>query len=120
MEQGRKSRSELLKRLALDAGFDRAGVATGLPQAAWEAYEAWLAAGLHGPLGYMAAQREARRSLESLLPGARAVLMVALGYVQQPRREAGRPKIARYALGRDYHKVLRSKLRRVAAAAERE
>ncbi len=117
---GIKSRAERLKALAIDEGFDRAGVAASFHPEAWAAYQAWLSAGLHGPLDYMASQCLQRRSLEAVLPGARSVLMVALGYSQPVSIEQGRPRIARYALGRDYHKVLRAKLRRVAARASEE
>ncbi|MCA1947443.1 MAG: tRNA epoxyqueuosine(34) reductase QueG [Armatimonadetes bacterium] len=119
-DQGTKSRAERLKALALEQGFDRAGVAVSLRPEAWLAYQAWLSAGLHGSLGYMAARSEERRGLEAILPGARSVLMVALGYAQPPEVRPGWPRVARYALGRDYHRVVRSRLRRVAARASEE
>lgn len=119
-DQGTKSRTERLRALALEEGFDRAGVAVSFPPEAWAAYREWLSQGLQGPLGYMAARSEERRSLEAILPGARSALMVALGYSQPVRVRPGWPRVARYALGRDYHKVVRSMLRRVAARAEAE
>lgn len=119
-DQGTKSRAGWLKALALEVGFDRAGVAVAFGPEARRAYDAWLSAGLHGPLTYMAERSEERRGLEAILPGARSVLMVALGYAQQPQVRSGWPRVARYALGRDYHKVVRSMLRRVAARASEE
>jgi epoxyqueuosine reductase len=69
-------------------------------------------------MGYLAASAQLRESLDSLLPGVRTVLSVGLNYNQKVGHELGQARIARYALGRDYHKVLRSKLRRVGASAE--
>jgi epoxyqueuosine reductase len=66
----------------------------------------------------MATSREQRTDPESLLPGVKSVLAVSLNYYREVERELGHPKVARYALGRDYHKVLRGKLKRIAAWTE--
>ncbi len=55
---------------------------------------------------------------EQLLPGVRSVVAVTLNYYQPNRSEAGKPRIAAYALGRDYHKVLRGKLKKLATWVE--
>lgn len=59
-----------------------------------------------------------RRDPRSLLPSATSVIAVSLDYYQEPAQ--AEPKIARYALGRDYHKVLRGRLRRLARWLEIE
>jgi epoxyqueuosine reductase len=51
----------------------------------------------------------------TLLPGVQSVIACALNYYQPLLHGAGGMKVARYALGRDYHKVIRGKLRRMSA-----
>jgi epoxyqueuosine reductase len=104
-----------LKAKALDLGFDAAGICRVVDAPHWDAYRQWLDRGMHGSMDYLRTQLELKRSPAELLPGARSLLAVALHYGQPLPYEPSQPKIARYALGRDYHKVLRGKLRRVAA-----
>lgn len=105
--------SGLLKAWAAEEGFDLAGVCAAQEPSTWPAYRDWLEDEFHGPLGYLAESLELRRSLDSLMPGTRSVLSVGLNYAQQPPAGPGQPKIARYALGRDYHKVMRGRLARI-------
>ena len=71
-------------------------------------------------MDWLARSRELRARVDSILPNARSVIAVTLDYnlPNPPRR--GYPRIAKYALARDYHKVLRAKLKRLAAVIERE
>jgi epoxyqueuosine reductase len=77
-------------------------------------YEAWLAAGRHGAMDWLASEkhRARRADPELLVPDIRAVVCVALCHppdVDEHRNERlGR--IARYAAGEDYHRVMRDKL----------
>jgi epoxyqueuosine reductase len=64
-------------------------------------------------MAYLATHEPLKASPENLLEGAKSVIAVTLNYYQEPPTRIG--KVARYALGRDYHKVLRSKLNRLAA-----
>lgn len=64
-----------------------------------------------GDMRYLHDQQQLRRDPDQLLPGYRSILVCALAY--QPQREAQELKRARYAAGRDYHKLLRRKLARV-------
>ena len=57
-----------------------------------------------------------KRHPASLLPGCQSVIAVSLNYNQSNSAAPGHPKIARYALGRDYHKVIHSKLARLSEA----
>ncbi len=106
--------SEELKEAARRQGFDPVGIAEA--GAAWsiDRLQEWLDAGRQGEMDWLARSVELRRTTESLLAGARSVLAVGMNYRQEAPREAGQPWIARYALGRDYHKVLRQRLRRAA------
>ncbi len=129
-------RSALAKRLAFDAGFDAAGVAApesleGTPEE--ERLGAWLAAGMHGTMAYMAREPGRRLDPARLLPGTRSILCVALNYGTQeadgarrageePEDAAGpgpaRGRVARYARGRDYHRIFAARLRRLAEALQ--
>src|SRR5439155_7658545 len=77
--------------------------------------EAWLAASRHGEMGYLASPRHrARRDDPArVLPDLRSIVCVALCH--EPTREAARDRrlgrIARYAAGEDYHRVMRDRLR---------
>jgi epoxyqueuosine reductase len=84
-------------------------------------YEAFVAAGKQGEMGWLAALPEARRRLdgEQILPGARTVICLARRYGRPEDDDARDPAtartIARYARGRDYHNGMRKKLRKLAA-----
>jgi epoxyqueuosine reductase len=78
-----------------------------------EAYLAWLAAGHAAGMDYLAEHMPLKAHPETLLPGVQSVIAVTLNYNQPVPRKRGRPRIARYALGRDYHRVLRGRLRRL-------
>ena len=98
--------------------LDGFGVATVEPLPRDQAaFDAWLARGYHRTMEYMEKHREARSDPARLLPGCRSVVAVALNY--GPGTDAtggpdGRGQVARYARGRDYHKVLGEKLKRLA------
>jgi epoxyqueuosine reductase len=105
---------------ALELGFDAVGVARAdvpLDQD-YAHYEAFVDAGLHATMAYLANHREVRRSLAgpTLLPGARSVICVAQRYaIRSPTPEPGIVgRIARYARGRDYHNHVRRRLRKLA------
>ena len=81
---------------------------------------AWLAAGKHGEMAYLAEREAMRCDPASLLPGATRAIVVTMDYLlpdTQPLRvlaDGSRGYVSRYALGRDYHKVLRRRLARLA------
>jgi epoxyqueuosine reductase len=103
--------SDAIKENALSLGFTTVGICPAVPAPHFEAYQAWLSKGYHGNMYYMATSSALRADPSSLLPGARSIIAVTLNYNQPNPPVPGQPHIARYALGRDYHKVLRSKLR---------
>jgi epoxyqueuosine reductase len=81
-----------------------------------DAYIDWLDRGLHAGMAYMKSSRSLRTDPGTLLHDAKSILAVSLNYNQEVDKSV--PRVARYALGRDYHKVLRGKLKRVARRAE--
>jgi len=104
-----------------ELGFSEIGIAdTGL--AADEArLSAWLAAGRHGEMDYMARHGLRRTRPGDLVPGTIRVISARLDYQPPGARDAAtvladsrRAYISRYALGRDYHRVLRRRLQRLA------
>ena len=108
--------SSELKALALELGFARAGVAAVEPlhQDA-ERLRAWLSAGSHGQMQYMADTAEVRADPRhaEMMPSARSVIVLATAYARSPglARLDGGGRIARYAQGRDYHPLLYDRLR---------
>jgi epoxyqueuosine reductase len=112
---------DVLKRAFHDEGLDLLGIA-GLPsgrdeerKAAQESYQRWLAAGHHGSMTYLERHQIGKYDPGSILEGTRSVIVAGLGYYQtRPNSEKASGLVARYAWGRDYHKVVLKKLRRVA------
>ncbi|MFZ4506979.1 MAG: tRNA epoxyqueuosine(34) reductase QueG, partial [Fimbriimonas sp.] len=112
--------AEALKQEGLRLGFDKVGVCAPVEPPHLAAMLKWLDRGHHASMSYLAERMDLRSHPASLLPGVQSVVAVALNYNQPNPIVDGEPRIARYALGRDYHKVLRSKLRRFGAWVERE
>jgi epoxyqueuosine reductase len=110
-------RTRIIKDLAAEIGFDRCGIAPADAVARGTYYRAWLARGRAGSMAYLDQHVEKRLDAGKLLPGARAVVVVALNYHQPTPAATGGPvagRIARYAWGEDYHIVLRDKLHALA------
>jgi epoxyqueuosine reductase len=107
------------RRLGFDAvGIARADVSLDRDIAA---YEAFVAAKMHGEMGWLARNGPARARLDgdAILPGARSVICLARRYPRPTVEEEARTPetvraVARYARGRDYHGFLRRRLRRLA------
>ena len=106
-----------LKRMAIDLGFDRAGIARlGTPAHA-DAFRGWLDRGDAAGMSYLRERAEERLRPELLLDGARSALCVAQQYAPTGEATTGDlwPRVARYARGRDYHNSMGQRLRRLAA-----
>lgn len=114
------STSELVKQIARELGFDLVGFCAVQEPPHLQAYAQWIAEGKHGQMGYLADHLPLKQDPRNLLPEARSVIAIGLNYNRPSEPETGNPRIARYALGRDYHKVLRSKLRTLQAWLETE
>jgi len=110
-----------LIELARELGFQQLGV-TGVDLAADEARLAqWLAAGRHGEMQYMARHGARRSRPAELMPGTVRVICVRMDCFapdvpapEQVLARGDRAYIARYALGRDYHLILRKRLQQLA------
>ena len=114
----REERTSLVKTLAARLGFDRTGVAAAIRPARAPFLVQWLRRGFAGDMDYLHRNLETRTNPAAMLPGAASIIVVALNYhAGPPATETAGPRgrIARYAWGRDYHKVVRKKLRRLVA-----
>jgi epoxyqueuosine reductase len=92
---------------------------SGIPQAR-ERLEAWLAAGHHGDMAWMAERREQRASPAGLWPAVRSVVMLGMSYApaRDPLANLARPErgtVSVYARSRDYHDVVKGRLKQVAS-----
>jgi epoxyqueuosine reductase len=108
-----------IKAWALEAGFDRAGIATLEPLAHGEAFVRWLERGEHASMRYLERRVAERLQPARILDGARSVLCVALRYwplagEEEPDGDLW-PRVARYARGDDYHDWMQDRLDEVAA-----
>jgi epoxyqueuosine reductase len=112
---------ERVKRWGREIGFDAVAIA-GTDLAAEEArLVEWLGRGWHGEMDYMARHGTRRARPAELVPGTVSVITARLNYRQPGARDSWEtladPEsafVSRYALGRDYHKVMRAKLQRLA------
>lgn len=107
---------EHIRRLALLSGACAAGFAAvePLPEAEMLRYDRWIAGGKNASMDYLERYRDIRRDPRLLLEGARTVLCAAFSY-SHPSADR-HPLFADYALGQDYHTVVRRHLEQVAAA----
>lgn len=117
--------ADRVKRWGREAGFDAVAV-SGIDLAREEAHLLdWLGRGWHGAMDYMARHGARRARPAELVPGTASVVTVRLDYWPGVARDADEvladPSLAyvsRYALGRDYHKVLRGRLARLVRRIE--
>jgi len=114
-----------IKQWAGESGFQQAGISdTDLAQAE-RMLESWLANGNHGTMAYMAKHGRKRSRPDELVAGTLRVISVRLDYLLPDDNPAAiladtsKGFVSRYALGRDYHKLMRSRLQRLATRIER-
>lgn len=107
---------EKIRAAGQQLGFAAIGVARADPGDAVAGLRAWLAEGCHGQMDYMARHAELRAHPEQLQPGTITVISAALDYLPHGKvaDDPGQAAISRYAQGRDYHKVIRSRLQKLA------
>jgi len=104
-----------LKEQAGKEGFAAVAVAAaGMHQHA-TAFTDWLREERHASMSWMARDPEKRCDPRLLLPGCRSVIALAINYWPGKKEQRHAGMVARYAWGRDYHKVLGSKAARLAA-----
>jgi len=114
-----------IKQWGKELGFQQTGIAD-LDLAEAESHlSAWLQAGFHGEMDYMQRHGSKRSHPEELVPGTLRVISVRLDYLPQDRKAMAEQMddsldayISRYALGRDYHRLMRNRLQNLAERIE--
>ncbi|HEY4374534.1 MAG TPA: tRNA epoxyqueuosine(34) reductase QueG [Burkholderiales bacterium] len=117
-----------IRGLGRALGFDAVGFAgADLGAAAQARLQAWLEAGYHGEMDYMARHGMKRVRPAELVPGTLTVITARMNYLAAPAEaallridRAGEAYVSVYAHGRDYHKVMRNRLQRLAEQVEAE
>ena len=114
-----------IRRWGIELGFARVGISDVNLQDAEPRLLEWLRAGFHGDMDYMAKHGVKRARPAELVPGTVRVIAARLNYLPGEAadswrviHDAERAFISRYALGRDYHKVMRRRLQRFAERIE--
>jgi epoxyqueuosine reductase len=112
---------DALLGMARERGFDALGVSDVELSGDAAHLDRWLGAGKHGEMGYMSRHGSRRTRPEELVPGTVRVLSARMNYWPGDARDATEaladPElgyVSRYALGRDYHKLMRNALQRLA------
>jgi epoxyqueuosine reductase len=110
-----------IRAWARELGFQQLGIADAQGREVDAArLERWLGAGMHGEMDYMARHGEKRTRPAALVPGTQRVISVRMDYggdEEEAWRTLADPRrayVARYALGRDYHKLIRQRLQKLA------
>ena len=109
------SLSSSIKRWGRELGFQGVGIADADLSAAEPRLLEWLAQGRHGEMEYMARHGALRARPAELKPGTLRVISCRMNYLNAdaPHNDPETADIARYARGRDYHKVLRDRLQKL-------
>ena len=110
-----------IKAKARDLGFNLCGITPAVPSPTLHAYLRWIERGMHGAMGYLARRDRVRRrqDLREIMPGAKSLILVGLDYFarfadEDTLNDPARGRIAAYAWGLDYHKVLELRLEQFA------
>lgn len=116
-----KKQWQLIQRWGTELGFQALGV-TDLDLSAYSQHlQNYLHQGFHGDMGYLARNQLMRLNPAELVPGTARVISARMNYLPadtQPLEVLDNPRlgyVSRYALGRDYHKVLRKRLGQLAS-----
>ena len=101
-----------IKQMAATAGFDGCGISQAeYLEAQAPLLDQWLSQNMHGEMSYMANHYDKRLDPRLLVPGAKSVITVLLNYFPEKSQRRDAPKISKYAYGRDYHKVIKSRFK---------
>ncbi|MEK6245226.1 MAG: tRNA epoxyqueuosine(34) reductase QueG [Pseudomonadota bacterium] len=119
--------ADQIKQWGAELGFQAVGIADVDLSAAEGRLAEWLGMGWHGEMDYMARHGELRSRPADLVPGTVRVLSCRMDYladipgtVDEELQDPSQAYIARYARGRDYHKVMRGRLQKLCDRIEAE
>ena len=110
-----------IQQWGMDLGFQQIGISDIDLSAAEDRLADWLQVKFHGQMDYMHRHGSKRSHPEELVPGTVRVISVRMDYLPESQDDAKRrldhetsAYVSRYALGRDYHKIMRARLRALA------
>jgi len=116
-----------IKNWGLALGFSQIGITDTNLQAAESEHQAWIEKGLHGDMDYMAKHGTKRTRPHELVPNTQRIISARLDYLPPQAadsdtilQDGSKAFISRYALGRDYHKVMRNKLQKLCEKIQSE
>ncbi len=109
-----------IKRWGAELGFQQVGITDADISQHADKLKQWLARGFHGDMGYMAEREGLRNKPDELVPDTVRVISFRMDYFPDEQHTAERLQqpeqayVSRYALGRDYHKLIRKRLATIA------
>ena len=116
-----------IKNWGLELGFQQIGITDTNLDSAEQHLKQWIAKDFHGEMDYMYKHGLKRSRPALLLEGTASIISVRMDYLPEPNhqieqalKQPDNAFISRYALGRDYHKILRSRLQKLASKIENE
>ncbi len=116
-----------IKSWGLALGFNHIGITDTNLHTAEIKHQAWIAKGFHGEMDYMAKHGVKRTQPAQLVPNTIRVISARLDYLppnaadsEAVMNDSSKAFISRYALGRDYHQVIRNKLQKLSAKIQSE
>ncbi len=118
--------AQAIKLWGQELGFQQIGITNTSLERAEKWLDEWLEAGRHGSMEYMVRHGHKRSRPDVLVPGTISVISARMDYLPpdtNPEAVLSNPNlgyVSRYALGRDYHKVMRNRLQRLAKRIQEE
>jgi epoxyqueuosine reductase len=116
-----------IKEWGRELGFQQVGIASADLEKDERRLERWLELGRHGEMSYMSRHGTRRSRPGELIPGTVSIISVRLDYLPPAAADSweiledgNAAFLSRYALGRDYHKVMRQRLQKLATRIEKE
>jgi len=116
MNENKPLQAETIKQKALEMGADTVGIAEAGPVSNSHRFLKWLGDSCAGDMTYLARHMEQRLDPGKLLPGAKSIIVMGLNYYPTAKDIAQQKdpfKVAYYAWGKDYHNILRRRLKKL-------
>ena len=113
--------TRFVKETAYALGFQMVGVSKAeFMEDEARKLEQWLNLNYHGEMGYMANHFDKRVNPSLLVPGAKSVISLIYNYFPEEKQHPDAPKLAKYAYGKDYHYVIKYKLKELMKMIQEE
>ncbi len=122
MEIKQQTNTDFIKQASTQLGFDFCGISkAGFLENEAKDLDQWLSKNYHGQMAYMANHFDKRLDPRLLVEGAKSVITVILNYFpSEDLNSESELKVAKYAFGQDYHKVIKAKLSKLLIAIQTE